>query len=306
VGYAFTPGIHSSAQVEGWKKVVEAVHERGSRIFIQLFHAGRISHPDLQEVAALPVAPSAIRPEGNAFTAGGFKPFVTPRALETDEIAGVIEQFRTAAERALAAGFDGVELHAANGYLPCQFIEDGTNRRADRYGGSPENRARFALGAVEAITAVWGGERVGVHISPGNPFNSMHDSDPAATYSSLVDGLNRFGLAYLSVVEIDFHNPGGYQAGLNEVTRGLRSAYQGTYMTNGGYGRESGTAVLASGDADLVSYGRLFLANPDLPERFRKKASLNAPDESTFYGGDEKGYTDYPSLEKEATGDEAP
>jgi N-ethylmaleimide reductase len=306
VGYAFTPGIHSREQVEGWRRLVEAVHGKASRIFIQLFHAGRISHPDLQEGGAVPVAPSAIKPEGEAFTSGGFKPFVAPRALETEEIPGVIEQFRKAAECALEAGFDGVELHAANGYLPCQFLEDGTNRRADRYGGSPKNRARFVLEAVDAMSAVWGGERVGVHLSPGNPFNSMHDSDPAETYGCVVNGLNRFGLAYLSVVEIDLDNPGGYQAGLNDVTRRLRSACGGPYITNGGYDRESGTAVLASGDADLVSYGRLFLANPDLPERFRRNASLNTPDESTFYGGDEKGYTDYLSLEEERKGGEAP
>jgi N-ethylmaleimide reductase len=299
IGYMNTPGIHTPDQVAGWKVVTDAVHERGGTIFLQLFHCGRVSHPLLQEKGEPPVAPSAMAPEGEVYTPDGKRPFETPRALQTEEIPEIVNQFGIASKYAMEAGFDGVEIHAANGYLPNEFLEDGTNHRKDHYGGSVENRARFVLDIVGAVTEVWGGNRVGIHISPCNPFNSIHDSDPEETYSYLVSKLNPFNLAYLNVVEIDLSDPGtydmpNYNAALNYITYKLRNIFKGPYMTNGGYDLETGEAVLASGDADIVSYGRLLLANPDLRDRFAKKAPLNNPDPSTFYLGDEKGYTDYP------------
>ncbi|MGH8653738.1 MAG: alkene reductase [Gammaproteobacteria bacterium] len=203
VGYPDTPGIHNAAQVEGWRQVTQAVHERGGRIFLQLWHVGRISHPSLQPDGALPVAPSAIRPAGEAYTYEGLKPFVTPRALALDEIPGVVDQYRTTAQYALAAGFDGAEIHAANGYLIDQFLRDGTNHRSDRYGGSLANRVRFLLQVTEAVTEVWGTDRVGVRISPVGAFNGMSDSDPETTFNYVAEQLDRFGLAYLHSVEGD-------------------------------------------------------------------------------------------------------
>lgn len=305
IGYPDTPGIHTPEQVEGWRLVTEAVHERSGRVFLQLWHVGRISHPVMQEGGALPVAPSAIAPEGEIFTVEGMKPFVAPRALETGEIRGIVEQYRAGAEKALAAGFDGVEIHAANGYLIDQFLEDGTNRRTDEYGGSVENRARFLLEVVEAAVSVWGADRVGVRISPGGTFNDMSDSDPARTFGYAAEALNRFGLAYLHVVEppkAEMFKVDGRPA---SPTSYLRPIFTGTIITAQGYDFESGTARLARGDADLVAFGRLFLANPDLPERFAKGAPLNEPDASTFYGGDERGYTDYPALEDQSAGSAA-
>lgn len=297
VGYVDTPGIHNSSQAEGWKKVIKEVKRRGSRIFLQLFHCGRISHPDLQEGGALPVAPSEVRPAGELHTREGKKPYPTPRALATDEIPGVVEQFRSAAEYALEAGFDGVEIHSANGYLPAQFLEDKTNRRTDEYGGSVENRCRFTLEVTEAAAGVLGAERVGVHISPGNPFNDMGDSDPEGLYTHLARELGKMGLAYLSVSEIDL-STGEYSGEPNAVTRKIRDIFDGPYMTNGGYDHEKAEKVLEGGRADLVSFGRLYIANPDLPERFRTGAELNEPDPSTFYGRAEEGYTDYPFMEQ--------
>ena len=297
-GYANTPGIHSAEQVAGWQLVTDAVHARGGRIFLQLWHVGRISHPLLQPGGELPVAPSAIAPEGEAITLEGPKPFVTPRALETEEIPGIVEQYRKGAENALAAGFDGVEIHGANGYLLDQFLEDGTNKRTDQYGGSIENRARLLMEVTEAVVSVWGGQRVGIRLSPSGTFNSMSDSNPSALFSYVADSLNRFNLAYLHLVEPRTDG----STTLDNSTGGLfteyfRPIFKGTLIAAGGYDRDLGNAVLASGNADLVAYGRLYIANPDLPERFALNASLNKPDRSTFYGGDEKGYIDYPSLE---------
>ena len=288
VGYPDTPGIHSAAQIEGWRRVTEAVHARGGRIFLQLWHAGRISHPSLQPTGGPPVAASALKPDGEVFTYDGLQPFVTPRALETDEIPGIVEQFVTGAENALAAGFDGVEVHAANGYLLDQFLRDGTNTRTDAYGGSIENRARLTLEVVEAVAKVWGADRVGVRLSPTGSFNSMWDSDPAATFGYLVARLAPLGLAYLHVVEDTSAGPFDWAA--------LRRAFGGVYLANGGYDRDKAAAALASGTADLVSFGQLYIANPDLVERFARNAPLNAPDATSFYGGDHRGYTDYPSL----------
>jgi N-ethylmaleimide reductase len=291
-GYPSTPGIHSAQQVEGWKLVTDAVHQQGGRIFLQLWHVGRISHPDLQPDGALPVAPSAIAPKGEASTYEGPKPFVTPRALETPEIPEIIEQYRQGAENALQAGFDGVEVHGANGYLLDQFLRDGTNHRTDEYGGSLENRARLLLEVTEAVTGVWGAHRVGVRLSPSGTFNDMHDSNPLATFSYVTEALNRFGLAYLHIIEA---NEADLRHGGTEVpTSPLRDRFTGTLMVNGGYNRDRANAVLAQGEADLVSFGTLFLANPDLPQRFALNGPFNPPDPATFYGGGEKGYTDYP------------
>lgn len=297
VGYPGTPGIHTPEQVAGWRLVTDAVHARGGHIFLQLWHVGRISHPTLQPDGALPVAPSAIAAEGKVFTAEGPQAFVEPRALETAEIPGIVEQFKLGAENALAAGFDGVEIHGANGYLLDQFLEDGTNQRTDEYGGSIENRARLMLEVTEAVAGVWGGHRVGIRLSPGGAFNSMRDSNPSATFGYVAGALNRFGLAYLHVVEPADLEPYKVDGVPMSATRHLRTLYQGTLITAAGYDFEKGNAVLATGDADLVGFGQLFLANPDLPERFAAGATLNQPDTSTFYGGDEHGYTDYSALE---------
>jgi len=297
LGYPDMPGIYSPEQIVGWRLVTDLVHKRGGLIFLQLFHCGRISHPSLQPGGAIPVAPSAIKPGGEAMTYTGPSPFVEPRALETEEIAGIVEQFRRGAENAREAGFDGVELHAANGYLLDQFLRDGTNQRTDQYGGGAENRTRFLFQVIEAVVNVLGDGRVGIRISPENPFNDISDSNSEVLFSHVSQGLNRFPLAYLHIVEIDLANPTDYSASLNPLTQKLRGIYKGVYMTNGGYDRDRAERVLERGDADVVSFGRLFLANPDLPERFKKGAPLNEPDERTFYGGDERGYTDYPFLD---------
>ncbi|GAC1489572.1 MAG: alkene reductase [Chamaesiphon sp.] len=298
LGYPMTPGIYSPEQVEGWRLVTDAVHEQGGHIFLQLWHVGRISHPDLQPDGVLPVAPSAIAPEGMASTFQGEKPFVTPRALEIEEIPGIIEQYRHGAQNALAAGFDGVEIHGANGYLLDQFLQDGSNHRTDQYGSSIENRARLLIEVTEAVTKVWGANRVGVRLSPSGTFNSMHDSDPEALFSYVANALNRFNLAYLHLVEPRVDNSVTLEEDSSSLTAGyFRPIFHGTLLTAGGYDREQGESVLAAGDADLVVYGRLFIANPDLPKRFALNAELNQWDGSTFYGGDEKGYIDYPSLE---------
>ncbi len=300
VGYPNTPGIHTQEQVKGWKKVTEAVHQRDSRIFLQLWHVGRISHPSLQPNGALPVAPSTLRPNGDAYTYEGLQPFVTPRALETEEIPGVIEQYRHAAKNAMEAGFDGVEIHAANGYLLDQFLRDGTNHRTDAYGGSVMNRARLLLEVTEAVSEVWGADRVGVRISPVHTFNSMYDSQPHLTFGYVAKQLNQFGLAYLHVVGSRFGD-GAYPVNsVQPFEEGmLRDAFTGSYMANAGYDRDRALTALESDEADLIAFGSLFIANPDLPLRLAWNAPLNAPDVSTFYGGSEKGYTDYPFLDSE-------
>lgn len=282
VGYPGTPGIHSYDQIAGWRNVTDAVHAAGGRIFLQLWHVGRISHPLWQPGGQLPVAPSAIRPEGEAMTAEGMKPFVTPRALETDEIPGIVDQFSRAATNARAAGFDGVELHAANGYLLDQFLRDGSNQRTDGYGGSAENRCRLLLEVTAAVCETLGPDRVGVRISPAGTFNDMRDSDPVTTFGTVVRQLNHVRPAYLHVVEGQFD------------CAPLRRAFRGLYMANGDYDMARGHAALASGTADLIAYGIPFIANPDLPARFASNMPLARADPATFYGGDERGYTDYP------------
>jgi N-ethylmaleimide reductase len=294
VGYPGTPGIHSAEQVAGWKHVTDAVHRAGGRIFLQLWHVGRISHPSLQPDGALPVAPSAIAPAGQAMTREGMKPFVTPRALETAEIPGLVEDYRHGAKNAREAGFDGVELHGANGYLIDQFLRDSANRRTDRYGGSAQNRARLLLEVTEAIAGEWGADRVGVRLSPTNPFNSMSDSNPAATFSAAVGELNRLGLAYLHIVEPGETDP--VAAGEKPDIRFFRKLWRGVLMGNKGYDLARANAAIRDGAADLISFAVLFLANPDLPERFRRGGPFNPPDRKSFYGGDAGGYTDYPPM----------
>lgn len=293
-GYPATPGIHTPAQLEGWKKVVQAVHAQGGKIVLQLWHVGRISHPSLLPDNALPVAPSAIKPAGQAFTYQGLQDFVTPRALELAELPGIVADYATATKHALEAGFDGVEVHAANGYLLDQFLRDGSNKRTDQYGGSLENRSRLLLEVVNAVIAVAGADKVGVRISPLNPFNDMADSNPQALFNHVAEVLSPLGLAYLHAVE------GGMGGG--EVApfdfNVLRKHFKGPYIANLAYDKAKGNAAIASGHADAIAYGVPFLANPDLVERFRQDAPLNAPDQASFYGGTEKGYTDYPTLQQ--------
>lgn len=296
-----TPGIYSPEQIAGWQLVTQAVQERGGRIFLQLWHGGRCSHPSLQPNRELPVAPSAIAPkEELALTASGEEvPFVVPRALETAEIPGIIAQYRQAAQNTQVAGAHGVEIHAASGYLLDQFLQDNCNQRTDAYGGSIENRARLLLEVTEAVIAVWGADRVGVRLSPSSTFQDMADSDPAALFNYVVTQLDRLSLAYLHIVEPRIK---GSHDDLTEkkVPLGVhqfRPLYRGTLITAGGYTRETGESVLTEGDANLVAYGRLFIANPDLPHRFACDAPLNPYDRSTFTGGSERGYTDYPFWE---------
>jgi N-ethylmaleimide reductase len=294
-GYALTPGIYDEAQVVGWRQVTGVVHARGGRIFPQLWHVGRVSHPSLQPGGALPVAPSAIRPEATSYTAAGFQPCATPRALATAEIPEIVEQYRRATRNALAAGFDGVEIHAANGYLIEQFLRDSTNKRTDAYGGSREKRARLLLEVTEAVAGVCGGERVGIRLSPVSPANGAGlDSDPAGTYAYVVERLNAFGLAYIHIIE-------GVAQGPREVPGGfdlqiLRRSFKGLYIANNGYDLELALDARRRNLADLISFGRLYIANPDLVERLRIGAQLNVPDRATFFGGGAAGYTDYPAL----------
>jgi N-ethylmaleimide reductase len=293
IGYPDTPGIHSDAQVAAWSKVTGAVHARGGHMFCQLWHCGRVSHPDLKD-GEMPVAPSAIRPQGQAMTYDGPKDFITPRALDADEIPGIVADYAHAARCAVDAGFDGVEIHSANGYLPDQFLRDGSNRRSDAYGGSLQNRARFLLEVTEAVCEALEPERVGVRLSPFNPFNDIRDSDPRTTFLYTVEQLNRFGLGYLHITEMDLGMPGAAGPGFDPAL--LREAWNGIYVANGGYDRERADAAIRSGAADAVAFGVPYLANPDLVERLRTDAPLNEADSATFYGGNAHGYTDYPTL----------
>jgi N-ethylmaleimide reductase len=306
-GYAWTPGIHSREQIEGWRLVAGAVHAAEGRIFMQLWHVGRISHPALQPDRMLPVAPSAIRPSGEAFIEnergeGELVPFVTPRALETVEIPYVVAQYERGANNALHAGLDGVEVHAANGYLLDQFINSGTNTRTDQYGGNAENRARLLMEVVAAVCAAWGPERVGVRLSPLGTFNDVSDDDPETTFAAIAERLNGYRLAYLHLV-----NPAksDLEAGREPNPRAMnmvklvRRKYRGKLMLAGGFERETAEDWLRQGYADLIAFGRKFIANPDLPRRLRERAPLNRDDPTTYYGGSDRGYTDYPTLAQE-------
>ena len=287
-GYISTPGIYSPEQEAGWRTVVDAVHAAGGRIYAQLWHVGRVSHTAFQPGGASPVAPSATAAvNGQTYTPEGPQPFSAPRALQTSEIAGVVAQFAHGARVAKAAGFDGVEIHGANGYLIDQFLRDGTNHRTDAYGGSIANRIRFLLEIVEAVSAVFPATRIGVRISPSGSYNDMADSNPEALFTAVAEALDgRIG--YLHVVDP--------VAAPTRFAAPIRAKFHGPIMLNGGFSHETANAAIDAGLADIVSFGVPFLANPDLPRRFAESAPLNAPDFSTFYGGDARGYTDYPAL----------
>ena len=306
-GYAWTPGIHSREQVEGWRLVTDAVHKAGGLIFLQLWHVGRISHPSLQPDGMLPVAPSAIKPRGEAFIEnekgeGELVPFVAPRALQIEEMPYIVQQYARGSRNALEAGFDGVEVHAANGYLLDQFINSRSNHRADGYGGAIEHRARLLMEVVEAVSDVWGQDRVGVRLSPLGTFNDMGDDDPVTTFGTITEKLNGGALAYLHIV-----NPAvaAIEKGIEpdpgalRMLELMRERYRGALIIAGGFDYDTAEGWVQQGKADLIAFGRKFLANPDLPERFRSGASLNADDPSTYYGGGAKGYTDYPTLARE-------
>jgi N-ethylmaleimide reductase len=296
-GYPFTPGIHTAEQVAGWQQVTTAVHDRSGIIFLQLWHVGRVSHPCFQPNGGLPVAPSAIAPAGEASTFTGSQPYVIPRALATAEIPGIIADYRHAAENALAAGFDGVEVHGANGYLLDQFLQDGSNHRTDEYGGSIANRARLLLEVIAAVVDVWGSDRVGVRLSPSGHFGTMSDRDPIALFTYVVQQLDLLNLAYIHIIEPRVQgNETVDNPDMALSTHYFRTIYHGTIISAGGHDRQTGEATLQAGDADLIAYGRLFISNPDLPQRFALSVPLNPYDRSTFYGGGEPGYTDYPVL----------
>ncbi|OAM52662.1 alkene reductase [Methylovorus sp. MM2] len=291
-GYPATPGIHSGAQIAGWKKVTDAVHAKGGKIILQLWHVGRISHPSLLPENALPVAPSAIKPAGQAFTYQGLTDFVQPRALALDELPAIVADYVQATKNALAAGFDGVEVHGANGYLLDQFLRDSTNKRTDNYGGSIENRARLLLEVVKAVADVASADRVGVRISPLNQFNDISDSAPQVLFNYVAKELSHLDIAYLHVVEGSMVEG----AAIDFDFLALRKQFKGAYIANLNYDKATGNAAIAEGRADVIAYGKAYIANPDLVERFAQNAPLNAADQSTFYGGGEKGYIDYPAL----------
>ena len=287
VGYADTPGIWSAAQVDGWKLVTEAVHKAGGRMVLQLWHVGRISDPQFLN-GALPVAPSAIAAAGHVSLVRPQKSFVTPRALGLEEIPGIIEAYRLGAENAKRAGFDGVEIHGANGYLLDQFLQDKTNQRTDRYGGSIENRARLMLEVTDAVVSVWGADRVGMHLAPRGDAHDMGDSNPPATFGYVARELGKRQIAFICARE---------SLGDKRIGPQLKAAFGGSYIANEGFNQATANQVLAAGEADAVAFGVPLLANPDLPERFRRNAPLNTPDQSTFYTPGPKGYTDYPVLQ---------
>jgi len=274
--------------VKAWQKLTQAVHEKGGLIFIQLWHVGRISHSSMLPENSLPVAPSAIRPKGEAVTYTGMQAFETPRALELDEIPNVIHDYVEAAKNAKIAGFDGVEIHSANGYLLDQFLRDSSNHRNDAYGGRVENRMRLLDEVVTAVKDVWPSNCIGVRLSPENQFNDIRDSQPQTTFNAVVEMLNKHSLAYLHVLEGDMLTA---ERHVDYVE--LRKHFSGLYMANNGYTKARAEQALEAGNADMVAFGQLFIANPDLPERFAQDAPLNTPDQATFYGGNEKGYTDY-------------
>jgi N-ethylmaleimide reductase len=292
-GYQDTPGIYSKEQVAGWRKVTDRVHERGGRIFIQIWHVGRISHTSLQPNGGAPVGPSAIRAKGKTFVNNAFTDISEPRALALAEIPGIIEDFKRGTANALAAGFDGVEIHGANGYLLDQFAKDGSNKRTDGYGGSIENRAKLMLEVAKVVAAEAGAERTGIRISPVTPANDVSDSNPQPLFDYIVDHLNALKLVYIHVIE-------GATGGPRDIApfdyASLRKRFKGAYVANNGYDFELATKVLAANAADLIAFGKPFIANPDLVERLKRGAPLNVPDKATFYGGDAKGYTDYPAL----------
>ena len=294
-GYLDTPGIYTEAHVDGWKKVVDAVHAGGGRIFCQLWHVGRISHVSLLPEGKQPVSASAIQADAQTYTANGFEQVSEPVALDADGIAKTIADFHTAAECAKRAGFDGIEVHAANGYLLDQFLQDGVNKRDDNYGGSIENRMRLLSEVLDTVSQVYPEERIGVRLSPLGQAGDISDSNPEKLFSAVYQKLSERDLAYLHVVEAFPGSDGDSEA--QALIRRLREQYDGFYIANGGYDADSAVSEIDGWNIDAVTFGRPFIANPDLPERYRRDAKLNKPDQDTFYGGDEKGYTDYPFLD---------
>lgn len=296
-GYQDTPGIYTKEQVAGWRKVTDRVHERGGHIYIQLWHVGRISHTTLQANGAAPVAPSAVRANGKTFVGGTFADVSEPRALELGEIPGIIESFKRASANALEAGFDGVEIHGANGYLLDQFAKDKTNKRTDAYGGAIENRARLMLEVSQAVASEAGADRTGIRISPVTPANDVADSNPQPLFDHIVDRLNALKLVYIHVIE-------GATGGPRDIApfdyESLRKRFSGAYIANNGYDFKLATEVLEKNKADLIAFGKPFISNPDLVERLKLGAPLNDFDKATFYGGGAKGYTDYPVLGRQA------
>jgi N-ethylmaleimide reductase len=299
-GYPATPGIHSKEQVEGWKLVTKEVHKNGGRIFLQLWHVGRVSHISHQENNALPVAPSAIKAQGGTFSKD-WKPVAleTPRALEISEIKDIIFDFKIAAQNAKDAGFDGVEIHAANGYLIDQFLQDGSNKRTDEYGGSIANRSRFLLEVLDEVSQVWSLDRIGVRLSPYGSFNDMQDSDPIALFSYVLQKLNDKKIAFIDLIEPRSTEAGGKDSNIIEAPNAaelFRKNFSGILISAGGYNPEMAKETIAANKADAISFGRWFISNPDLVKRIETGADLNKYDRTTFYGGAEKGYTDYPTL----------
>jgi N-ethylmaleimide reductase len=296
-GYPATPGIHSPEQVAGWKIVTDAVHKANGRMFMQLWHVGRISHSSYQPNQGLPVAPSAIQPSGMGFTATWKQePFETPRALEQSEILDIIQDYKKAAENAKLAGFDGVEIHSANGYLLDQFLQDGSNIRTDNYGGSIENRARFLLQVVDAVVSVWGKDRVGVRLSPYGSFNDMKDSDPIALFSYVLSELSKRSIAYVHLIEPRATSAGGNDSvdqNAPSTSDLFRDKFSGVFISAGGYTPELAKIAVESGQVDAVAFGRWYISNPDLPNKIKNNLALTRYDRATFYGGGEKGYTDY-------------
>ncbi|MFM0508217.1 alkene reductase [Paraburkholderia sp. RL17-373-BIF-A] len=301
-GYLGAPGLFEDRQIAGWREVTDAVHAKGGKIFLQLYHAGRQSNAELQPEGRRPVGPSEVLHGGVAYTKAGWIPNTPNRALEIDEIAAIVESFRTAAERGVKAGFDGVELHAANGYLFDQFLQDGSNKRTDAYGGSFENRARFLMEATRAVISVWGSNKVAVRLGPSGSWGDMSDSDPVGLFTYVAAELAKLDLAYLHLIEPRIAgNVEDESRDPNPVAaQTIRRHYAGTIIAAGGFKGDSAEAILVDGDADLVAFGRDFIANPDLPERLRRKLPLNTYDRPTFFGGTEVGYTDYPFYEEEA------
>ncbi|MEW6643877.1 MAG: alkene reductase [Pseudomonadota bacterium] len=293
-GYQDTPGIYSPEQVAGWRKVTDAVHAHGGHVFLQLWHVGRVSHVSLQPAGGAPVAPSALQAKTKTFVGGAFADVSAPRALAPEEIPGIVESFRKGAANAIAAGFDGVEIHGANGYLLDQFAKDGSNKRTDAYGGSIQNRARLMLEVSHAVAAEIGADRTGIRISPVTPANDVSDSNPQPLFDHIVDRLSALDLVYIHVVE---GATGGPRDNVPFDYRSLRKRFKNTYIANNGYTRDLAEKVLTAGDADLIAFGKPFISNPDLVARLKKGAPLNEPDKATFYGGGAKGYTDYPTLE---------
>lgn len=301
-GYPGAPGAYSLAQLAGWRLVTDAVHAKGGLIFLQIWHTGRISHSSMQPGGAVPVAPSAVAAPGNHMDAQGNPvPFETPRALGLEELPRIVGLFRETAAKARATGFDGVEIHSANGYLLDQFLQDGTNRREDRYGGTIEHRSRLLLEVVDAVAAEIGAGRVGVRLSPWGRFNGMHDSDPGALFDHVTAKLGERGLAYLHLVEPRADQTSDVNAldpNAPDAASRFKGRFGGPIIAAGGFTRETAAQAIAGGSVDAVAFGRLFIANPDLPERFRLGVPLNRYDRATFYGGDARGYTDYPALER--------